>query len=194
MSYDENNTWYIGIPIIALLLLIFIGSSNPSSYVMNDEITEITYQHEKVHKGELWFVRNYSVLPSGANTSIILHTGPKNVHLLFEASNTIEALYKICENVTIISNGTKLQEFNRNRNYMGDDGVDIFAGGTYSSCSGILAEARLGDGKKVGSQVRSQNEYVLRANTSYVLYVENLETVENVINYYLEWYEGMDYK
>ncbi len=162
------------------------------SYIANSQVETISFEHNQVHRGNIWSIYDYEILPSTSNSSFILKTGNKSVHIVFQFQNKYEAQFWFCENITVINNGTRLEYFNRNRNILGENGVEAYIGGDFASCTNVFGRARLGDGRQIGGGDRSINEYVLRPNTDYAIWVENIANQPNAINYYFEWYEDLD--
>lgn len=160
------------------------------SYITNSQVETISFEHNQVHRGNLWSIYDYDIIPSTSNSSFIFKTGNKSVHIIFQFQNQYEAQFWFCENITVTDNGTRLEYYNRNRNYLGENGVETYIDGEFSSCETVFGRARLGDGRQTGGNDRSINEYVLRSNTYYAVWIENIANQPNVINYYFEWYEG----
>lgn len=169
--------------------ITYVANENLSTLVSNDEVTTISFEHNKVHRGELWYILNYTMLGGNENNFIIINTGNTSIHVVYKISNQLETRYEICKNINISTNGTKLEQFNRNKYVTGSSNADFYIGGTFNNCT-VIGEQRIGNGKKIGGTDRASVEHILKANSSYAFGAYNLETTENVINYYFEWYEG----
>jgi len=187
----RNNVVIIFIGFFLILGVIFAMQTPVNlSYITNSQVETITFEHQQVHKGEMWSIYNYTVLGNGDTEYLLFYTGNKSVHLIFQLTNEVEAQFTFCENVSVVNNGTKLTYFNRNRNFIGENGVSAYLTDTISACDVLFGSSRFGDKNQFGGRDRSINEYVLRKNTIYALRVDNLATTDNTINFYLEWYEG----
>jgi len=190
----------IGVVLIVLTMVLtyksvntsYVVNDNISTVVLNDELVTIDFAHEKVHDGEHYFIRNFTDIPNGGDFEIHLMTSEmdvEDIHMIIQVENNVETIYTLLENVTIIENGTRLNYFNRNRNSGDDNCVDLFFDPTYSDGE-VIAENKLGSGKKFGGQERDANELILLRNTSYVLLIENnADGAVDTVNYVLDWYE-----
>lgn len=187
---SDNSKLFISVIMLIFLILIFATSINNIVWVQNEDLGVIQFTHSKVHNGELWYIKNNTVLGSGDNYTISLETGDEKIHFVYEIENSQETEYIFCENANISSNGSLVQELNRNRNYNNGTTTKFYINSILADCNKELSDYIEGAGKKVGGVIKERNEKILKPNTTYAIYIKNRETTENIINYYFEFYEG----
>ena len=208
MSDDNNNKdgskvmiyFILGLLIVMAILftvntvkMVYITNDEINTNVTNDELVVIDFAHEKVHEGEHFFYRNFTIIPNAGDYDIHFMTSnvtDTEIHMTIQVENEVLAEYTLYENVSIITNGSNITYFNRDRNIGDDNHIYLFLEPTYANGT-IIAQNLFGSGKKFGGQGRDANELILRKNyTSYVLHIDNLASGStNNINWVFDWYE-----
>lgn len=56
MSYDESGNWgiYIGLAILAMVVLVFVAASNPMSYISNEDPINVININQTGIEGNVW--------------------------------------------------------------------------------------------------------------------------------------------
>ena len=154
----------------------------------------IDYEHHEIHEGSHFMIKDFINLTTGTSIEFLFVTqdSTKWPHFLFAADNEAEAEYVFIEGVTAVVSGTTLLPVNSNRNYSATTSVlncftsplDVgFGSGT------TISRFRRGSGRKLGGEVRSADEVVLKQNTKYYIRISERAGSDNLINYFFAWYE-----
>ena len=160
-------------------------------------LNTIEYEHHEVHAGAFYSATRVVDLSGTAVDRVIIATGnvaPKYVHLVPYIITESEAEWRIWEGVTTDADGTAIASRNHNRVCSRTATTTI----THTPTSPVTTAATLlktfhwGSGRGVGGDGRADNEFVFKANTKYMLEVENFTANANYITIDLEWYEHTD--
>jgi hypothetical protein len=155
-------------------------------------VVSIDPAHDQVHRGQSFLTYDYKELPNGAVGDYIFKVPamyPKQVHFVLQAENTLEALYQFYEGTTVSAYGVEMPSFNRNRNSSKVALMKLYVGPSITSVGTLLFQAKVGLDKSYGGTVRSEQEFVLKDNTNYLLRVTNQASGTNTINGISNWYE-----
>lgn len=193
--------------LLSLFLLIFAGcnvafpQSNLDSYgnlnvsiikptFENEAVVGIDYSHYEIHEGDHYYSKGYFTQSASSSNIIYLLTGNRTVHLLTEFWS-IDGAFNVTfrDNCTVSSNGTTLKQFNSNRNYNDHNSMSIFLNPTTTSNGTILSANYVGQGNKLGGDIRSESEIVLSKNSCYMFRFTNQITTSNILNYNFGWYD-----
>ena len=98
--------------------------------------------------------------------------------------------------VTISTSGTVITPVNMNDTSSNASTASVYYGGFLTSSGTTWCEVlspgapgQPGGKSPVGSEIRQDTEFVLKANTNYALYVKNILTTSYDHNINLQWYE-----
>lgn len=160
------------------------------SSVVNDErhfLTELgrTYIHNGVHSG----------LAAGATLVHLLVVGSRSAHLkTYHASSTVAPVpLSLSEAPTVTTQGTLGSVVNKNRESTISSETQIYEGGTVSA-EGLHLEGDILAGSKQdgGSQHGTDDEWILKPNTTYLFSVTNNATGAADISFHVEWYDEFE--
>lgn len=155
-------------------------------------LVAISPAHSAVHLGYSYTIAAFETL---ANTEVgnflfsVPDIAPLYCHVVIEVGNSVECLYEMFEGTTVSANGSEYSSVNRNRNSTNEALMKVYSGPTVTADGSIILTSKVGVAKKYGGQVRSENEFVLKNNTNYMLRVTNLASGDNIINGLVSWYE-----
>ena len=201
--------------LIALLLLVALllpaCSADESVYIQTDPgnpvlietetmddsthaITTISVPHHKVHEGEMYSVSQNGDLSNGASQDTLIITPDSTIwaHLTISIETEAEASYIFYESANITDPGASITPVNRNRNSTNTSVLFISYNATVADPGTPLHREHWGTSKSRGGEERSEQEWVLKQNASYILRVTNETTSENYISTVLIWYEHED--
>ena len=176
-------------------------------------VVTITTPHQTIHRGNS-FKLHYSVTTAPTDdhrTGVFLKTPTdKEIHMVASFSVSAAGEFFICEAITIdVNEGTNaVVPLNRNRNSATTstiyDNATTPAVGKY----GTWTETQLGNGnfscgtelayeplvlgqgpKPSGGSSRDSQEKILKQNTKYLFYTQNIGAAANVHHIWLNWYE-----
>lgn len=130
--------------------------------------------HAQVHLGKLVSLSDYESGISAAATKYWHLKTPNitdSVHTKFKVASNQGCLVQFFEGPTLTDNGTKLtpQPFNRNKSDL--TGVLAYKDPTVSADGVLLGIDRIGADNKANGTARTETEFVLKPNTSYLVKV-----------------------
>lgn len=154
----------------------------------------IEYEHHEIHSGSSFYVTYTVDLGNGASQDILLVTPDttKWAHMVGSVTTESEAHVYFYEDTTTSNDGTAMTEFNRNRNSGTAATVVATYTPTVTGVGTLIWESHFGSGRGVGGGARSENEFVLKQNTKYMLRVTNATANANYIAIAINWYEHTD--
>ena len=157
----------------------------------------INYEHHEIHSGSHYEVRINKDMPNGGTYNIAFTTPDtaKWVHIIFGISVELQADIILYEGITSFTGGTAVTPMNNNRNSVNTSGVTDMEFDTTPTLGTplTLAHMVLGSGRAVGGEARSQSEFVLKQNTTYLVAIVNQSgSAANETNIFLNWYEHED--
>jgi hypothetical protein len=176
-------------------------------------MTTVDYAHHEIHSGDMFTCHFSQTAPTNAGEmTIIAFTTPnttKYLHCFAIASSTAASTFSIYEVSDLdLDEGTDLAIYNHNRNSSKTSGVLTLetvaetgeatsftvaqAAGATLSTAIPLYQRFLGAaaaGSDTGGETRSDNEYVLKANTQYAFVVASTTADDNTHNIMLHFYE-----
>lgn len=176
--------------------------------------SQVSYEHHEIHGGSSFSAHfdNTTANADDARTAIGFKTPntTKFGHLVVQITASSPAELSILEAPTIDNDaGTQSTIFNRNRNSAKESTmVDISAAPTAGKFEAYI-EAELatlaggttiehiqlagGEGPKaVGGNSRGSQEWILKANTIYIIVLQNIGANINLHEIHLDWYEHTD--
>ena len=175
---------------------------DPSTLTMQT----IEYEHHEIHGGSSYIASATDADLDTAQELVIAFTTPntlKWLHMLAYASNTSAGTWEVLEGPTItLDTGADMPVFNHNRNSAKTSGVltietvpevgEMTLNPTITNDGTVLLTELIGAGReKVGGESRSNNEWVLRGNTTYAFRITgNANDGRATIK--LTWYEHTD--
>lgn len=148
--------------------------------------------HTEIHEGTMFSVCNVTDLTSSGNMTFLLITPNSTnglIHIVFDVETESEAEYQLWENSTISNNGTAVTPINRNRSIATTAATKVFYTPTITSLGATLCTKHWGSGKGVGGGDRSIEEWVLKANTNYIIRVTNFTVNANHATLEMVWYQ-----
>lgn len=158
-------------------------------------IVTLAPEHNEVHNGTSYVISDYvDILNAGVGEFLfsVPDMAPLYVHSVLSVQNNLEALYEMFEDVTVSANGVEFNSINRNRNSTNESLMKVYASPTVTSVGTRILRSKQGIAKQYGGSVRSENEYVLKNNTNYMLRITNLASGTNTINGLISWYEHLN--
>ena len=176
-------------------------------------LVTITTPHQAIHRGHSFKVHYTTTTASDDDhrTGVYLKTPVSGeVHMVASFSVSSAGEFFICEGITIDANeGTPVAVLNRNRNSSVTSGV--FDNATTPVVNKVMTwtEAQLAAGnfscgteleyeplvagsgpKPSGGVSRGTEEFILKKNTKYLFYTQNIGASANVHHVWLNWYEA----
>lgn len=161
----------------------------------------INYEHHEIHSGSHFFISDFSDLSINTvfDMQFATPTSTGWVHFTWKINTEGEMLWHIYENVSVLTIGTTVTNFNSDRNSTKTSGalVNVVAGvseavaSTYTSTatSVRLMAGISGAGKQSGSDSR-ENEVILKQNTTYLF--RGFATSAGFIDFSTNWYEHIN--
>lgn len=154
----------------------------------------LTYGHHKIHEGEAYVISEVYNLDT--DTAYWMITTPDSLvysHVVFDVRCTGEFYMKVTEGADRTGT-TLLTAINRNRNSDNEATLTMHRGYSDGSTDGATTILEIRDGStNVAGKVimtgglRGQNEFMLKANTKYIIAVTTYSDV--YISGQLDWYE-----
>ena len=139
------------------------------------QITIDTYHHE-LHEGEAFGVEHvYSGVVDAANADMRLTTGDMQPHILFEVATSGKAEVKFYQDA-VLGTGTAQTVNNRDLAKANLTGVTCGVSPTVTSVGNLIFDEVLPGGTKnasVGGSTSTRDEWMLKANTVYLIRVVN---------------------
>jgi len=206
--------------IYILLVVVAQGFANPvalqPALTVDGDVgglVTITTPHQAIHRGHSFKVHYTTTTASTDDhrTAVYLKTPVSGeVHMVASFSVSTAGEFFICEGITIDANeGTSAAVLNRNRNSSTTSGV--FDNATTPVVNKVMTwtEAQLAAGnfscgteleyeplvagsgpKPAGGVSRGTEEFILKKNTKYLFYTQNIGASANVHHVWLNWYEA----
>lgn len=179
-----------------------INTNLPNIDNITNALLVINNAHHEIHSGRAYTAEVVATGGSGTKATITFTTPDtaRWMHIIVHARSNVEAHYILGENPTITADtGTNFIVCNRNRNSANVSGVigtrimeaeNMTEGATVTDYGTILKEIHFGNGK-VGGEVRGDDEWILKQNTTYVLeVVSEAASSDNMIE--IDWYEHIN--
>jgi len=177
--------------LIAFAILLNYKALN-SVYLSNDKVVTIDYSHEQIHKGNFFFLSNYSDL--GIGDEVVFGIMPPNASsnklvdfnfaVNFEYNGEL-IFYENCN----FDNGVLLKTNNINRNSGNLAETKIYFNPNIISSSEILLNDIKGSGKFTGGKSGDYPELIFNQNKTYCIRIINQVTSDNIVDWFLNWYE-----
>lgn len=160
-------------------------------------LTIIDYPHHEVHGGSHFVYSNAQDLTNGQTLSFTLVTSntTKWAHFGFEVNGESEYDIQIFEGATGLGNvGTPVTNpavINNNRNSatvntLVINGTPTLGGGSKGT---LIKRVHAGSGKANGGVAGTDQELILKQNTTYWVDLTNATTSNNFISWVVSWYE-----
>ena len=145
----------------------------PSYDIFTGAQLTIDVSHHEVHEGEMFHAEftNASV-SDAASVDVLLHTGAKNAHTVFDVYAGGQARVYLYESVTVTTTGSAVTTYNMNRSAALTPTVAISSTPTVLVGSVVLVNGRVLPGgasqqTRVGGGVRQGVEWILKPDTNY---------------------------
>lgn len=178
----------LGIILIVIIMTLLSGCTTDR---VHDYVSIIDEEHAEIHLGDMYTVTDTREVDT-TTFKWQITTGAKESHIVFDLSCTGEATYIVTED-SDRTNGTALTEFSRFRSSDKVAATVVTYTPTGGSTDGTafftMRTGATGVGGKTiqGGGTRAQNEWILKANTKYVIAVTTYDTV--YVTCKLDWYE-----
>ena len=179
------------------LNVIIENPDEPSQSLVTDSIVgalaTIDIIHHETHEGKTFLATFFSAsYNSGTTMQILLRTAAKYAHLTVYAASGGDARLTFGEAPTVTLVGSVLGMFNMNRPNVIAPTVLAYHTPTTAGGLALLDELMPGGrgGSSTGATVRPQSEWILKANTDYVLTLTNLSTTAEPGSITCQWYEA----
>ncbi len=155
----------------------------------------ITTEHHEVHEGEMFHAgRTVASLANGGNMDLLLTTGTKECHTVFEVFAGGQVTVSLYEGPTV-ADGTAVPVYNMKRSSANTALATVKHTPTVTDVGEVaLVNGRILPGgtsptTRVGGGIRQGIEWVLAPETDYLLRVNNSSGGAIAVNAGLEWYE-----
>lgn len=140
---------------------------------ISHEMCFIAHEHHEIHEGSRFAATEYvSNLAHAGTRYYKIVTGANVVHFLPKISVDNALIFQILEGSTVTVDGSALTFRNRNRGSANTALTTAFAGSTVTVDGTAIYNSLLGAAKAVGDS-RSEDEWNLLPNTTYVLKLDN---------------------
>ncbi len=153
----------------------------------------VDYAHHEVHEGGSFQASHAEDIGSGSTYKFLITTPDttKWIHMFALLIAEIETEVRLYEAPTTPSAGSDLPAYNKNRNSAQVTGLTALKRGISTVADGTLIQTvHIGSGRTDGGQARSENEWILKQNTSYVIAIQNVSgAAANYCTLVLNWYE-----
>lgn len=178
----------------------------PATVVMFDDVLvddqtnalkTIDTVHHEVHEGEMWHASyTNSNVANGANLDFVMVTGAtKECHAAFEVFAGGQVTVYLYEAPTLSNNGTGVTAYNMKRSHVGSATATtthtptVTQTGTTALVNGRILPGGTSATTRIGGGIRTGVEWILAANTKYLLRCTNSSGGAIAINAVVEWYE-----
>lgn len=158
-----------------------------------DSLQVLDYPHHEIHAGS-HFIYTDSVELDSAETQDYLITTPNDVkwaHMIMDRDGSAITQFLLYEGSDKIGT-TPQNTINNNRNSANVSTTKIHKGTSGGTTDGtLISQYKSGAASaqsKQGSEVRNENEIILKQNTKYILRIIS-STNANLVNVRLVWYE-----
>jgi hypothetical protein len=141
-------------------------------------INVLDYGHHEIHSGSAYSFSLVTTAAQGGGTHVIrlvTDNTTKWTHMLAGFLSDQAFTVTFYEGTTFLANGTGGASFNRNRNSDNTSTLTVSYGATIDVAGTQLFSARTG-ARGVGSNIRSDNEWILKQNTAYAIELTNHAT------------------
>lgn len=179
LANAANPTWTEGDLVLASSTLngaLRVVGNNPMGVSALPSITNIDYDHLTIHAGVHYrcvspitaivstAIQDYLILPPNSTT---------RVHLIWHIETDTGMKSEFFESPTTGNNGTAMTILNSDRNSGNTASTQIFSAPSVTTTGNFVHADIIGSGKAVGNLVQSDEEFVLKQNTPYLLRVTN---------------------
>ena len=171
---------------------------NPQALLVDDIIgalATINTVHYEVHEGDTYQASYKSPegadIADNANVTLLLRVGAKEAHFIFSVAAGGDCEIEFREAVSLTANGTALTPYNMRRSSSNSPTASAFQGPTYTGGT-LLADSLNPGGTKnqsPGGTARLNTEWILAANTNYIVRGINRSGGGQPISIMLQWYE-----
>ena len=185
MSYTINDP--------SNIIRILTGAEDKSG-----AIAVLDLEHHEIHKGNYYYSDYYQAVLAGSGGVIVwgIDTGAHSVHLkptnlnVPDSNNVTIEFYEEAE----YTDGTPLVITNRNYNSTNETAVSQVIAPTVEDNGNLKRSFRLlgisGQGNtRQGGRLGTEQEYVLKPDTKYLVRIVNNDSVATRITLGSEWYE-----
>ena len=163
----------------------------------------IEYEHHEIHSGSSFVASGVLDVPNAGTVNAVIKapSGAKLIHAIYEVTSESEVQFNFYEEFvpgtahggTI---GTGVTAHNRNRNSSGTATALVYTGASVGTAGGtagtLMFTSHWGSGKGVGGGARAASEWVLKADTQYLLEAVNATANANFTAWSINWYEHTD--
>lgn len=168
----------------------------------NNARLAVDHAHHKIHIGGAYTFETSAAGGAGIKATITFTTADSTewVHAVIHTRSNVEAIYTLGESPTISADtGTMAPAILRNRNLSNPsllkgtlraNADSLTEGATVTDFGTILELIHFGNGKQ-GGETRSDDEWILKQNTTYAMEVES-EAANSEIMIEIDWYEHVN--
>lgn len=150
-------------------------------------LTIIDDPHHEVHEGEMYDVCELISLGLGATRNYLITTGIKSVHFKYDVTADGKGNVTLYEDTTTSSAGTSMSELNRNRISTNTAITVVTHTPTITGDGTMLCQELFGSSNKSGGEARSENEWILKKNSKYMIRITATVALDFSIK--INWYE-----
>ena len=153
-------------------------------------LVTIDVPHHEIHEGEMFTANAVdATLANGETLVVHILAGSKESHMMFAASCPLSFYAQFYEAPTLTGNGTPVAVYKRNRNDTTHTPTStVFTAPTYSAPGTLMESYYVGTGKTSGGESRSDHEWILAHDVSYLIVVTSGANA-NSGSVVLNWYE-----
>ena len=153
----------------------------------------ITDSHHEIHEGNHWISNNSVTLNSTARAYVLSVSGTTACpHVLWSINATAAADIGFYSGITASANGTPMTLINNRMDNQATPNMTLFYGPTITNMGAHGYTLTAGNGRKIGGDVRADNELILAKNSKYLIYLIDTSAANNKITVEFEWYEHTD--
>jgi hypothetical protein len=152
----------------------------------------LDFAHHEIHEGDA-FQTSYASDIAASTTLKFLLTVPNTTkwpHVFAVLFAELETEVSLYEAPTTPSGGSLVTGYNKNRNSLVPPTMTVKQGVATVADGTLLQVIHYGTGKSLGGEARSENEWVLKQNTQYIIAVTNVNSGSpDYCTLVLNWYE-----
>lgn len=195
-----------GILIILMASLFFVNpvvqaetiqtnNTNLEEVIFDGAVVGIAFPHYEIHEGDSFTYGDTHIIAKNTQAPdhlIVTPNSTKFAHFTLAIGSTGgQIMLEVFENATCSDNGDLEPLFNRNRNSNKTPTTILYEDPTCSSTGTTIFHATYGvdEKKSAGGEGRGTQEWILKANTKYLVRVTEEDVANTVVNLEFDWYE-----
>jgi len=186
---------------IGFILFAFLSDSpysvdpNLETAIDDGAVVGIDFPHYEIHEGDSFTYGDTHIIAKNNQAPdhlIVTPDSTKFAHFTLAIGSTGgQIMLQLFEGATCSDNGDLEPLFNRNRNSNNTPTTILYEDPTCSSTGTQIFHATYGvdEKKSAGGEGRGTQEWILKANTKYLVRVTEENVANTVVNLEFDWYE-----